>query len=443
MKAPLIGFLNVARNAGIAISVAESIEAFEATELVGYEDRQLLKDTLQLVLAKDDDERERFDQCFERYFGLANLELPPDERAPIDAQVDSTLAQILLDDDRAALIRALFAAAAEANVSDVRLFTQINRYARRILEIMGVAGLEDTIARLRSTGSAEDARIADFLDERRRAVGELARDIVERRLAPTAGGAPEAARDEFLRDARLINVDRRDVERMRGIVRAMARRLATRYGRLHRRARRGRLDVRRTLRRNIAFDAVPFRTAWRRVRIEKPRIMLLCDVSGSVAALAHFLLLFVYALTEEVADVRSFAFANRLIETSEIFETKSFEEAIVEVMDALGFRSSDYGRSLGDFESAFADAVDRRTTVVILGDGRSNYGEPRIDVLKHLYERAKRVVWLNPEPRVSWGLDDSVMLRYLPYCHVATVCNRLRHLEDAVEDLLESGRRSA
>jgi len=441
MKGPLLGFLRIARNAGISVSVAESLEAFAATDLVGYEDRQTLKDALQLVLAKSDDERERFEQCFERYFGLANLELPPDERVPLDADVDSELARILLDDDRAALIRALFAAAQQANVSEVRLFTQINQYARRILELMGVAGLEEAIARLRGSGNAEDARIADFLDERRRAVGELARDIVERRLAPTAGGAPESVRDEFLRDARLVNVDRRDVERMRTIVRAMARRLATRYGRMNRRARRGHLDVRKTMRRNISSDGVPFRTAWKRRRIEKPKIVLLCDVSGSVAALAHFLLLFVYALTEEVADVRSFAFANTLIETSEIFEEREFDDGIAEIMDKLGYRSSDYGRSFGDFERSFMDAVDRRTTVVILGDARSNYGEPRIDVLRELYERSKRVVWLNPEPRVSWGLDDSVMLRYAPYCHATAVCNRLRHLEDAVESILKSSRR--
>jgi len=307
--------------------------------------------------------------------------------------------------------------------------------------LMGIAELEDAIARFRGSGSAEDARIADFLDERKRAVAELARDVVERRLAPTAGGAPEGARDEFLRDARLVNIDRRDVERMRAIVRAMARRLATRYGRTNRRARRGQLDVRKTMRRNISSDGVPFRTSWKRRRIEKPRIVLLCDVSGSVAALAHFLLLFVYALTEEVADVRSFAFANTLFETSAIFEDREFDDAIAEIMDKLGYRSSDYGRSFGDFSERYMDAVDRRTTVVILGDGRSNYGEARVDVMRDLYERAKRVIWLNPEARVSWGLDDSVMLRYQQYCHVATVCNRLRHLEDAVENILKSGRR--
>jgi hypothetical protein len=228
---------------------------------------------------------------------------------------------------------------------------------------------------------------------------------------------------------------------MRALVRAMARRLASRYGRMHRRARRGQLDVRKTMRRNISSDGVPFRTAWKRRRIEKPRIVLLCDVSGSVAALAHFLLLFVYALTEEVADVRSFAFANTLVETSEIFETKSFDDAIAQIMELLGYRSSDYGRSLAEFQSKFSNTVDRRTTVVILGDARSNYGEPRVDVVRELYQRAKRVVWLNPEPRVSWGLDDSVMPRYQQYCSIARVCNRLRHLEDAVEDLLKSGRR--
>ena len=441
MKGPLLGFIRVARNAGISVSVAESIEAFEAADLVGYEDRQTFKDALQLVLAKNDDERVRFDQCFERYFGLANLELPPDRRTPIEAEVDSELARILLDDDRAALIRLLFSAAAQADVASVRLFTQTNQYARRILEFMGVADLEAAIARFRGSGDPADARIADFLDERRRAVAELARDVVERRLAPTAGGAPESVRDEFLRDARLVNVDRRDVERMRAIVRAMAKRLASLYGRMHRRARRGHLDVRKTMRRNISSDGVPFRTAWKRRRIEKPRIVLLCDVSGSVAALAHFLLLFVYALTEEVADVRSFAFANTLFETSEIFEKSEFDAAIAEIMEKLGYRSSDYGRSLSDFQERYIDAIDRRTTVVILGDGRSNYGEARVDIMREIYERAKRVIWLNPEPRVSWGLDDSVMLRYQQYCHVATTCNRLRHLEDAVESILKSGRR--
>jgi hypothetical protein len=210
---------------------------------------------------------------------------------------------------------------------------------------------------------------------------------------------------------------------------------------MHRRARRGHLDVRKTMRRNISSDGVPFRTAWKRRRIEKPRIVLLCDVSGSVAALAHFLLLFVYALTEEVADVRSFAFANTLFETSEIFEKSEFDAAIAEIMEKLGYRSSDYGRSLSDFQERYIDAIDRRTTVVILGDGRSNYGEARVDIMREIYERAKRVIWLNPEPRVSWGLDDSVMLRYQQYCHVATTCNRLRHLEDAVESILKSGRR--
>jgi len=445
----LVEFLRAARRAGIAVSVAESIEAFAAIDLIGYDDRSTVKDALRLVIAKSDEERERFDECFERFFGMgpsglggaALLEFDP--AAPLspemlEALLDSVLARILLDDDRAQLVRNLHAAAAEVDVASVRLFTQINQFARRILEAMGVEALDAAIGRLRGTGGSEGARIADFLEERRQAVAELARDLVERRLAASGGGEADRMHDEFLKDARLVNVDRRDLLRMRVLVRAMGRRMASRYGRTRTHAKRGHLDVRRTLRRSVSFDGVPFRTYWKRRKIEKPRIVLLCDVSGSCAPLAHFLLLFAYSLSEAFSDIRSFAFATSLIEVSEILEKESIDDAIAAIMRSIGFQSSDYGRALGTFDRDFIDTVDRKTTVVVLGDGRTNYHNPRVDVLKRVYERARRVVWLNPEHRVAWGMDDSEMLRYLPYTHVARVCNRLRHLEDVVSELVKA-----
>jgi uncharacterized protein with von Willebrand factor type A (vWA) domain len=223
---------------------------------------------------------------------------------------------------------------------------------------------------------------------------------------------------------------------MRVLVRALARRLATRHARVRKRARRGHLDVRHTMRRNVAFDSVPFRTAWKKRKIVKPRVVLLCDVSGSVAPLAQFLLLFVHSMTEALSGVRSFAFSNTTIEVTEILETRELDDAIAQIMRTIGFRSSDYGRSLAEFEARWLPLVDHKTTVVILGDGRTNYADPRVDVVRRLFERSKRVVWLNPESRVSWGLDDSEMLRYEPYCHVATVCNRLRELERIVTQFL-------
>ncbi len=444
----LVEFLRAARRAGIAVSVAESIEAFAAVDLVGYDDRQTVKDALRLVIAKSDDERERFDACFERFFGIdpfgkaddagvalvvSGEPLPPE----LAEFLDSALARILLDDDRAELVRLLHAAAASVDIASVRLFTQINQFARRILEAMGIEALDAAIWRLRGSGNPEGERIADYLELRRRAVAELARDLVERRLAASGGGEADRMHDEFLRDARLVNIERRDLARMRVLVRAMGRRLASRYGRTRTNAKRGHLDVRRTIRRAVPFDGVPFRTSWRKRKVDKPRIVLLCDVSGSCAPLAHFLLLFAYSLSEAFSDIRSFAFATSLIDVGETLENDSIDDALSNIMRAIGFQSSDYGRALATFDRDFMDTIDRKTTVVVLGDGRTNYHNPRIDVMKRIYERARRVVWLNPEHRVAWGLDDSEMLRYLPYTHVARVCNRLRHLEEVVTELVK------
>ncbi|MDQ2858952.1 MAG: VWA domain-containing protein, partial [Candidatus Eremiobacteraeota bacterium] len=285
---------------------------------------------------------------------------------------------------------------------------------------------------------SEQSSAADFLAERRGAVVALARDLVERRLAARGPAEAERLHDRFLREARLANIERRDVERMRVLVRAMARRLATRYGRTRTRARRGELDMSATMRRNVAFDGVPFDIVWKRRKIRKPRLVVLCDVSGSVARLASFMLLFASELAGVVADVRSFAFSDSLIEVTDVLAHRSIEQAGEDIMRSIGFHSSSYGQALADFERSHLASVDRKTTVVILGDARTNYGDPRVDVVRALRDRAKRVVWLNPEPRGSWGTDDSEMLRYLPLCAVARTCNSLRHLEDAIEELVRA-----
>ena len=445
---PLADFLAVARSAGVTISTAESIAALQAAALVGYDDRRVLKDALGLVVAKSVSQRQRFDECFDRYFGLDGAPQIPetDETRAATAEdavtanvraavADSPLAQTLLADDRARLVRDLHAAAARADVGAVRLFTQSGYFVRRILAELGIDAFDAALDRLRGNDDAASSRVARFLESRRRAVADLARDLVERRLGARGSGDAERLHDRVLREARLVRIEARDLERMRRLVTALARKLATRYDRVSR-ARRGRLDVRRTLHANASFDGIPFRLAFKTRKPRKPRIVVLCDVSGSVAALAQFLLLFMSVIAENVADVRSFAFSDSLLEVTAIVAEMPIEAAIATIMRSIGFRSSDYGRSLAEFERDHLDFVDRRTTVVILGDGRTNYGDPRVDVVRALRDRAKRVLWLNPEARVAWGTDDSEMLRYLPYCTFARECSRLRHLEEVVTDLL-------
>jgi uncharacterized protein with von Willebrand factor type A (vWA) domain len=165
--------------------------------------------------------------------------------------------------------------------------------------------------------------------------------------------------------------------------------------------------------------------------------MVLCDVSGSVAAMAQFLLMFLYALNEALKDIRSFAFAGSLIEVSDILESEPIEIAIAKIMQTIGFGSSNYGNSLADFEDGWERYVTSKTTIIILGDARGNRTDPRTDIMQRLSQRAKRIIWLNPEFRAAWGTGDSDMFRYAPYCDVVTVCNTLRHLERVVADLLK------
>ena len=434
MQEPLLRFFRAARGAGVRISPAESIDAMCAVEAVGYADRTALKDALGLSLAKTVEEKQALDACFELYFESGTSAPAPEEApTPADGQ-QGELAQMLLAGDQAALGAAMAEAAEQAGLSQIRLFTQVNQFSRRILEGMGLERLERDIAAM-----AESApETAQALQQGRAALGERVRTLVDRNLVLFSRGETEQLREEALRNARLTALDRRDLAQMRVIVRAMAKRLRDRYARPRRRRNRGQLDARRTIRRNAGWGGVPFITHWKQRHVEKPRLMVLCDVSGSVAAAAEFLLLFLYALNEALSDIRAFAFSGSLIEVSQILEAHEIEPAIGEILRLVGYGSSNYGRALADFDAGWMDKVSRRTTVLILGDGRGNYTDPRTDVLKRLSERAKRIIWLNPEARPSWGTGDSDMLRYAPYCTLVTQCNTLARLERIVAELLGS-----
>jgi uncharacterized protein with von Willebrand factor type A (vWA) domain len=443
---PLLDFVRAARSAGLRVSPAESIDATRAVEVVGFADRERLRDTLSLVLAKTADEKARFDACFDRFFSRESFggaaPPPPDAQHPA-AEPPPTgqglgegqgggggLAAMLRDGDRAGLAAAMEEAALDVGVSEITVFTQVNLYARRILERMGLDGLEREIARLGETPEG------DALRRRRDWLRAQVRGFAQQNLQLFAEGDAERHRERRLAATRLSAIDRRDRERMRVLVRAMARRLAVQYGRKRWRSRRGQLDARHTLRRNMGWGGVPFLPVWKRRRVEKPRLVVLCDVSGSVAAVAEFLILFVHSLNEALSGLRSFAFSGDLVEVGAILERQPIERAIPEIMDRVGLGSSNYGRSLLTFEAGWLPMLDRRTTVIVLGDGRGNRTDPRADVLARIAEHSKQVIWLNPEGRTLWGSGDSDMHRYAPHCRIAATCATLGQLERIIAGLL-------
>ncbi|KYH03121.1 VWA domain-containing protein [Bradyrhizobium sp. DOA1] len=457
MRENLHRFFRAARGAGVHVSPAESIDAMRAVKQVGFSDRAILRDALLLTLAKSQDEKLALGDCFDLFFSQpeprqdqpeTENDAPSDE-ASRDGEQSSAgatndagdgqpsqelgpLAQMLLSQDRNAIAAAIASASGAASLSDIRYSTQRGIFSSRILDAMGLQRLRDDLEELTATNPSLAERLRAALDALREAV----RDTVSQGLALYAREQAENLRNDILRNAPLARIERRQVAEMRALIRQIARRLRERYSKPRKRQRRGHLDVRRTLRRNAAWGGVPFLTAWKRKHRDRPRIVALCDVSGSVAQVADFFLLLIHSLHEVVDDVRSFAFSSHLIEVSEILEKNSPEEAMAEIMSKVGFGSSDYGSSLVDFEKEFMSTLTPQTTVIVLGDARSNNLDPRADILRRISERSKRLVWLNPEGRLAWGFGDSEMPRYATFCSVVRQCATAQQLERAVSDIV-------
>ncbi|MFT6580546.1 MAG: hypothetical protein ACJAU6_000975 [Alphaproteobacteria bacterium] len=448
MQQTVENFLRALRAMNVRVSPAEAIDAHIAIDLVGFSDRTFLKDTLCVALAKSEEEVHAFDECFDMFFTREEFQdrregedsEEDDEAAGFDPELigEQALAQLLLDGSASEMAQAMERAANEANVANIRFGTQRGLFTRRVLDKMGLRDLEKLILSLKRSEDDGAADMAAELEQGRQYLFEQARQYINRQFELYARNAGEELREEFLMETRLGAVDHRDIQRMHRIVRRMAKQLATKYNKRRKHTRRGVLDVRRTLRRNMAHGGIPFETIWKQTKIEKPKIVAMCDVSGSVAASARFLLLFLYSLNEVISSLRSYAFSANLIEVSDILEAKTAELAVPEIVEKVGFRPTDYGRSFQDFDENFLDTVDRRTTVIILGDGRSNNTDPRVDLMRRIHDHAKSVIWLNPEPETFWGTGDSEMPRYKAFCHVAQHCSTVKDLDRIINDVLKT-----
>jgi len=473
----LTDFIRALRAADVRISTAESIDAGAVLGLVGYDDRTILRAALSQALAKTEDEKQAFIATFDRFFAFEQFTDPAPgangegEAAESDQEsgqpqaqggsglpgqggsgqggeatgqatgagsLPADLAELLESGDQARMQMALAEAARIVGLNRIRLFTQRGMYARRIMEAMGVEAMDQLIAAEEASGDPARQARAARLDDLREALRLQIRDYVEKQLRLFTANTGRRLREDVLQRIRLGNVDQRDMKIMRELVRKMAKRLVSLHSRRRKVSRRGQLDVRRTIRANIEFDGLLFHTVWKKTKIDRPKVMAVCDVSGSVAAVARFLLMFLYSLQEVLPDVRSFAFSDRLGEVTNLFEQPDIEKALTDALSKHGGGSTDYGQSFVDFEALAMDDIDHRTTVLILGDARSNYGNPRADILQRVHERARRVLFLNPEPRGMWNSGDSEMRKLGPHCDRAVTCASLKDLERVVSDLLRT-----
>ena len=495
MDRTLTNFINSLRMADVRISTAETLDAMNTVELVGYRDREFLKHSLSLVLPKTADEKETFDSCFDQFFKFEDIqgeqneqdaqhdgdaegeqegdggeagsggqrqpgqppqaggkkkskkkqkpnnnlyeEEPEEDLGPGEmTDANSELGKLLMSNSRVELTMAMAQAGEDVNVRDIQIFTQKGLYTRRVMDAMGLNELNQEISGLREDSRVPARRLGQELRRRKDWLREQVRDYVERQFLLNADVSGKKLREELLRKVKLSNVEHRNFRLIQEIVYKMAKKLTTMHSRRKKVYKRGLLNVPRTLRHNMAYDGAIFDLHWKSVKIDRPKVFAICDVSGSVAAYARFMLMFLYSLDEVMPKVRSFAFSSDLAEVTELFNRNKIEDAIAKVLRDYSGGSTDYGQALLDFKNHCLDDVDNRTTIIILGDARNNYGECHAEILKEMYDRSKRIIWLNPEAKLSWNTGDSEMRRYQAYSHQVEECNSLMHLERVVGNLL-------
>lgn len=459
LDSQLAGFIRALRAAGAEASLAEAIDAARAVALVGYADRDTLKCTLAAALAKSEEEKGICDEVFELFFKLPERSRQDAQKADAeadgegegdaprtgDAEVDALLdlAQQQANGDPSAMAAALQRAGQKAGVDDIRFQSQSAYLARQLLEQLGIRKLEQAQQQLQQPGEdgeADDGKTAlrQTLAAARAQLQRQARAHVDQRFALFGKPATEAFLREVAVERPLGRMSPADMDRMKVAVARMAKRLAQRHSHRRRILLRGQLDLRRTIRANAGHDGVPVSLHFKHKRVDKPRIVAVCDVSGSVAAHVRFLLLFLYALKGTVADLEAFAFSNRLRDVGPPLEHLPFDDAMNLIIRDVGGGSTDYGQAWQDLHDQHWHLIDGRTTVLVLGDGRSNQTNPRLDLFAELAARAKRVVWLSPEAEGRWGTGDSALLDYRPFCtHLSHAANA-GDLDRAIDEALSA-----
>lgn len=457
MIAILTGFVSELRRVGLPVSMVEAIDAAAAIGQVPLADREALRYSLAACLVKDAHHLEAFDAAFDVFFALS----PPVTDPGVDSAVAGAAGEGsgVGEADLAPVVDGLLAALAEPDYDALRVIArqvvgslagfQPGRpvggryYLYRVLSRLGADGLPARLmAAHEGAEGFERAVLADEYRARIERFESMVQDEIRRLLVADRGreAVARTTRAQLLEDIDLAHAPYSEIARMERVIQPLARKLAARLAHRRRHLRKGRLDIRRTVRHSLSTGGLLADPQFKAPRVAKPDIVLLCDISGSVATFAHFTMQLIYAMSSQFSRVRAFAFIDGVDEVTGFFTPGvDFHDAIARIgreAAVVHFDGhSDYGNVLEQFADRHPGAVTPRTSVIITGDGRNNYRPARPELLETVARTARAVYWLNPEPSRFWDTGDSVISQYAPSCDRVLEVRTLRQLESFVEGL--------
>jgi hypothetical protein len=456
MEDRIIRFIAALRASGVRVSLAESADAFRAVDDLGVQDRDAFRLSLRATLVKDAPSLPVFEELFPLFFDQADAPPMQDLTEDMSEEEARQLAEALrqFSEHLRRMMEKLLRGEqlSQEELQQLGQMTGLNRttdmrykewMARRMMRALRFdevrEALRELMQLLAQMGMSKERleQMRGLLQANQRALQEQIGRYAGQRIADNmAEQRPEEAIDQLM-DTPFGALSDRDMDRLRKEVAKLANRLRSRIALRQKRAKTGQLDAKATIRANLKHGGVPMEIRHRDHHL-KPKLVVVCDISTSMRHCSELMLSLVYALQDLVTKTHAFAFIDHLEYISPDFVGRQAKDAIGEVLIRMppGHYSTDLGYSLESLARNHLDAIDPRTTFIMVGDARNNYNDPRLELFRNMTRRARRTIWINPEPPMLWGSGDSDMLKYAPYCDNVVIAATLGELTDAIDDLL-------
>ena len=458
MESRILQLISALRASGVRVSLAESTEAFSAVDLMGIQDREHFRLSLRATLIKDVRDIPVFDKLFPLFFGSSQPPLmggnPNDSMTPEEAQMLADALRQFAEQLRQRMERlmngeplsqseleALGQMVGLNQTDDLRYqnwmaqrmmralnYPEVQQAMRELMEMLAEMGMNrERVEQLR-----------ELIQQNLQGMGQQINQFAGERIAENLSEQPPNDNMDGLMNRPFEALSDADKKLLQREVKRLAAALRTRIALRQKRAKSGQLDPKATIRANLKYHGVPMELR-HRDRVRKPKIVVICDISTSMRFCSELMLSFLFALQGQVRKTHAFAFIDHLESISEDFSGSNADEAIASVLWRMpsGYYNTDLGWSLNDFNSEYMDTLNGQTTLIIVGDGRNNYNDPRLDIFSTMTRRAARTIWLNPEPPYLWH-GDSDMQKYAPLCDNVLKVSNLRELASAVDQLLSA-----
>jgi uncharacterized protein len=457
MESRILQLIAALRAGGVRVSLAESAEAFSAVDLMGIQNREEFRLSLRATLVKDVKDLPTFDKLFPLFFGTGQPPPmmggnPSDEMTPEEAhQLADALRQFaqnlrqrmqrLMNGEQLSRseLEALGQMVGLNQTDDLRYQKWMADRMMRALAFPEVRqAMKELMEQLQQMGMSRDRveQMRQMIQQNMEGMREQIEQFAGERIAENMSEKPRGETTDNLLNRPFTALSDSDKKVLQNEVKRLAAMLRTRIALRQKRAKSGQLDPKATIRANLKYHGVPMEIK-HKDRLRKPKIVVICDISTSMRFCSELMLSFLFALQGQVRKTHAFAFIDHLESISEDFSGSNADEAIQSVLWRMpsGHYNTDLGWSLSDFQNEYMDTLNSGTTLIIVGDGRNNYYDPRLDIFSTMSRRAARTIWLNPEPPALWH-GDSDMPKYAPLCNNVLKVSNLRELADAVDTLM-------